>query len=260
MSTRYRALKSSRIRLKKCWAVEPGGSLEMASYVPPDRFFVYVGKPESISALLDTGAPFIASMGTALTGNCLQYNLESRYLARLGMTRDWVDAVLTSGLTSEMALFTPDLFFIDGTDVTIVARLRQPQLLRQLLGLLGASKLDTESVLELPTASGDPAYLALRDDLLFASTNRGELQQSIDLLEQQGEGSLGASTEFRYMLTTVTGQRGDASLCVFLRSVRAKAGGASSQNRTTTAGARESEDGSADGARDAGSIGRSCQA
>ncbi len=180
---------------------QSGGSLEMARYVPPDRFFVYVGKPESISALLDTGAPFIASMGTALTGNCLQYNLESRYLARLGMTRDWVDAVLTSGLTSEMAVFAPDLFFIDGTDVTIVARLRQPQLLRGLLGLLGASKLDTDSVLELPTASGDPAFLALRDDLLFASTHRGELQQSIDLLEQQGEGSLGASTEFRYMLT-----------------------------------------------------------
>ncbi len=86
---------------------QSGGSLEMARYVPPDRFFVYVGKPESISALLDTGAPFIASMGTALTGNCLQYNLESRYLARLGMTRDWVDAVLKSGLTSEMAVFAP---------------------------------------------------------------------------------------------------------------------------------------------------------
>ena len=102
---------------------QPGGSLEMARYVPPDRFFVYVGKPESIPALLDSGAPFIASMGTALTGNCLQYNLESRYLARLGMTRDWVDAVLTSGLTSEMAVFAPDLFFIDGTDVTIVAKI-----------------------------------------------------------------------------------------------------------------------------------------
>ncbi|QEG00360.1 hypothetical protein Mal15_44300 [Stieleria maiorica] len=178
-----------------------GGRLEIAGCVPPDRFFVYVGKPESIPALLDTGAPFIASMGTALTGNCLQYNLQSRYLARLGMTRDWVDAVLTSGLTSELALFTPDLFFIDGTDVTIVARLRQPQLLRQLLGMLGASDLGTESVLELPTVSGGPAYLALRDDLLFASTHRGELQQAIDLHDGQGSGSLGESAEFRYMLT-----------------------------------------------------------
>ncbi|QDV41001.1 hypothetical protein Enr13x_08390 [Stieleria neptunia] len=180
---------------------QTGGSLEIARCVPPDRFFVYVGKPESISALLDTGAPFIASIGTTLTGNCLQYNLQSRYLARLGMTRDWVDAVLTSGLTSEMALFAPDLFFIDGTDVTIVARLRQPQLLRKLLALLGASDLGTESILELPTQSGDPAYLALRDDLLFASTHRGELQQAIDLHAQHGADSLGASAEFRYMLT-----------------------------------------------------------
>ncbi|MDV6029976.1 MAG: hypothetical protein F9B45_07685 [Phycisphaera sp. RhM] len=180
---------------------QPGGSLDMARCVPPDRFFVYVGKPESISALLDTGASFIASIGTTLTGNCLQYNLQSRYLARLGMTRDWVDAVLTSGLTSEMALFAPDLFFIDGTDVTIVARLRQPQLLRSLLGLLGASDLGTESVMELPTQSGGPAYLALRDDLLFASTHRGELQQAIDLHARDGADSLGASAEFRYMLT-----------------------------------------------------------
>ncbi|PAY21265.1 hypothetical protein CKO51_01415 [Rhodopirellula sp. SM50] len=180
---------------------QPGGSLDMARRVPPDRFFVYVGKPESISALLDTGAPFIASIGTTLTGNCLQYNLQSRYLARLGMTRDWVDAVLTSGLTSEMALFAPDLFFIDGTEVTIVARLRQPQLLRNLLGLLGASDLSTESVMELPTQSGGPAYLALRDDLLFASTHRGELQQAIDLHARDGADSLGASAEFRYMLT-----------------------------------------------------------
>ena len=179
----------------------PGGSLEMARHVPHDRFFVYVGKPESIPALLDTGAPFVANLGTALTGNSLQYNLESRYLGRLGMTRDWVDAVLTSGLTSEVALFAPDLFFIDGTDLTIVARLRQPNLLRSMLGLLGASELSTESILELPTDSGNTAYLALRDDLLFASTHRGELQQSLDLLERRGAGSLGASSEFRYMLT-----------------------------------------------------------
>ncbi|MDG2223179.1 MAG: hypothetical protein P8L85_17490 [Rubripirellula sp.] len=178
-----------------------GGQLELSRYVPADRFFLYVGQPESIPALLDKGAPFIASMGTSLTGNCLNYNLEARYLSRLGMTRDWVDAVLASGLTSEMAVFTPDLFFIDGTDMTIVARLRSPELLRRMLGLLGAADLTTESVLELPTGSGEQAYLALRGDLLFASTHRGELEQSIDLFNQEGRGSLGDSAEFRYMLT-----------------------------------------------------------
>ena len=180
---------------------DPGGQLEMARLVPADRFFLYIGKPESVPAMLDRGAPFIATLGTSLTGNCLNYNLQSRYLAKLGMTRDWVDAVLASGMTSEMAIFAPDLFFIDGTDMTVVARLRQPQLLQQLLTLLGASDLSTKSILELPTGENSNAYLALRDDLLFASTNRSELDASLQLHQQQGDGSLGASSEFRYMLT-----------------------------------------------------------
>ena len=141
---------------------EPGGSLELARVVPSDRLFLYVGKPESITAMLDSGAPYIASLGTTLTGNCLHYNLEGRYLAKLGMTRDWVDAVLKSGLTSEMALFTPDLFFIDGTDLTVVAKLRQPKLLQQLLTLLGAAKLTSTEVLELPTTSGGPCLSGVK--------------------------------------------------------------------------------------------------
>jgi len=180
---------------------QPGGHLAIASVVPADRFFVYVGKPESISALLDSGAPFVASLGTTLTGNGLQYNLEAKYLARLGMTRDWVDAVLKSGLTSEVALFAPDLFFIDGTGLTIVAKLEQPRLFQSLLSLLGVSKLSSNEVLELPTSTDAPAFLALRDDLLFASTSRSELELSLELFEQEGEGSLGTSDEFRYMLT-----------------------------------------------------------
>ena len=186
---------------KKMLGNEPGGQLELARYVPADRFFVYVGKPESIGAMLDKGAPFIATIGTSLSKNCLNYNLESRYLARLGMNRDWVDAVLKSGLTSELAAFTPDLLFIDGTDLTVIAKLRQPEILAKLVGLLGVSGLNDDSVLELPTTTGRPAYIALRDELLFVSTNRGELESSIELHTHGGSGSLGDSTEFRYMLT-----------------------------------------------------------
>ncbi|MEO1616873.1 MAG: hypothetical protein AAFV88_13540 [Planctomycetota bacterium] len=179
----------------------PGGELELARYVPADRFFVYVGKPETLPALFDTGAPFIANLGTALTGNCLKYNLESRYLSRLGMSRDWIDTVLTSGMTSELAVFAPDLFFIDGTDVTVIAKLRQPELLGKLFSMLGGVGLESGAVIEIPTPSGSPAYFALRGELLFASTGRGELEKSLRLEEEDGIGSLGESTEFRYMLT-----------------------------------------------------------
>ncbi|MEM6471420.1 MAG: hypothetical protein AAF802_17795, partial [Planctomycetota bacterium] len=179
----------------------PGGTLDIAKNVPADRFFVYVGKPAAIPALLDSGAPFIASMGTAITGNCLRYNLESKYLSRLGMSRDWLDQVLSSGMIKELAVFAPDLFFIDGTDVTVVARLKQPQLVSGLFGALGVQGLDSGEVIKLPSTKDAPAYCALRKDLLFMSTNRGELDLALDLQESNGAESLGTSTEFRYMLT-----------------------------------------------------------
>ncbi|OYP36366.1 hypothetical protein [Rhodopirellula sp. MGV] len=177
-----------------------GEELAMASFVPADRFYVYVGKPETIPALLDSGAPFIASLGTALSGNCLQYNLESRYLARLGLNRDWVDSVLTSGMASELSIYTPDLFFIDGTDVTVIARLRQPQLLHRMLSILVIADVTGGGVVEIPASGERNAYVSLQDDLLMISTNRQELELAIDLRERDGVGSLGASDEFRYML------------------------------------------------------------
>lgn len=178
-----------------------GGHLELASFVPHDRFFIYIGKPDSLPALFDTGAPFIASLGTMMSGNCLQYNLEARYLDRLGVNRDWVDAVLSSGMIEEMSVFTPDLFFIDGTDVTVVARLKQPALLRRMLSMLGVTAGSTEELVKLPTSGDQPAFASLRGDLLFLSSNQHELRRALELQQNGGEGSLGASVEFRYMLT-----------------------------------------------------------
>ncbi len=177
-----------------------GGKLEIANYVPHDRFFLYVGKPEKLPALMDAGAPFIASLGTSISGNRLNYNIEARYLARLGLSREWLNTVLKSGLISEMAVFTPDLFVIDGTDVTVVARVSQPKLLARMLGLLGLKLTDGE-ILKLPTDTGSPACISLRGDLLLVSTRESELEKAIELYKQDGTNSLGQSTEFRYMLT-----------------------------------------------------------
>ncbi|MEM0926772.1 MAG: hypothetical protein AAGJ83_12100, partial [Planctomycetota bacterium] len=180
---------------------QPGGELELANFVPADRFFVYAGNPESIPALFDSGAPFIASIGTSLTGNALRYDLVPKYLSRLGLSRDWLDSVLEAGLISELAVFAPDLFFIDGTDVTVVARFQNAEALLVLQRMAGNLDLDSGNVIELPSTNDMPAFFALRDDLLFVSTNRGELELAIDHHETGGKNSLGASTEFRYMLT-----------------------------------------------------------
>ncbi|MEZ6120725.1 MAG: hypothetical protein R3C28_29690 [Pirellulaceae bacterium] len=179
---------------------QPGGSLEIAKLVPHDRFLVYVAQPDALLPFLDTGAEFIASTGMALSGNSLNYHLQQRYLDRLGMNRAWLEKVLESGLVEEMAMFSPDLYFIDGTDVTVIAKVQQPRLLTGLLSLLGA-KANGANAIEIRTPDGDVAHLSVQSGYLFASTNRNELELSLDLLQNGGRRSLGVSAEFRYMLT-----------------------------------------------------------
>lgn len=177
-----------------------GGQLELANYTPHDRFFVYLGKPETLERMLDAGAPFIASVGAALTGNSLNYGLETRYLKRLGMKREQLHAILKSGLIREMALFCPDLFFIDGTDLTVIAKVTQPELLTGLFKLLNPEGELSDAIMEMP-GEDQPAYVALRGNLLFLATNRSELEKSLKLQASDGRNSLGESDEFRYMLT-----------------------------------------------------------
>ena len=178
-----------------------GGDLQLAQVVPEDRFMVYVAKPSAILPLLDHGASFLASTGASLTQNKLHYNLAERYFDRLGMNREWLESVLGSGLISEMVVVAPDLFFIDGTDLTVVSRLQQPAILKRLLSFIGLADLGETGVLTRGGSNGRPSYWALRGDLLFVSSNRNELAASLDLLERDGQGSLGRSAEFRYMLT-----------------------------------------------------------
>ncbi len=185
---------------KKMLAGKRGGHLELANYTPHDRFFVYLGKPATLERMLDAGAPFIASVGAALTGNSLNYGLEKRYLKRLGMEREQLHAILKSGLIGEMALFCPDLFFIDGTDLTVIAKVEQPGLINGLFKLLNPQGELSDSIMKMP-AGDQPAYVALRGNLLFLSTNRSELEKSLKLQETDGKNSLGESDEFRYMLT-----------------------------------------------------------
>ena len=180
---------------------QAGGRLELADVVPPDRFFVYVAQPKAILPYLEKGAGFLAAAGTGLTGNQLDYDLTRRYLDRAGLTRSWLETVLRSGLIRDLALMVPDLFFIDGTDVTVVARLNQPELLGTLLATLGIRGLGDGSVLEVTTPTGHQACWSLQDDLLLISTHRTELDRVLELSRLQGQGSLGRTDEFRYMLT-----------------------------------------------------------
>ena len=150
---------------------------------------------------LDQGAGFLATSGAMLSGNRLDYGLTQRYLQRLGVDRAQLEAVLRSGMVQDLAVVLPDLFLIDGTEMTVVARLNQPQLVSGLLKLLGAGQVLDTPMLAIETADGRPAHWALRGELLCLSTSRAELEYVLQQIDDQGKNSLGRSAEFRYMLT-----------------------------------------------------------
>ncbi len=177
-----------------------GGRLAIADAVPQDRFFLYAARPDALLPFLDEGARFISRLGAGITGHALQYNLKARYLARLGLDETWLRSFLESGAVSELAFFTPDLFFIDGTDLTVVSRLRQPRLLAGLLGMIGVNGLASAGSAVRTLPDGAEVFWALRDDLLFLSTSEAEMSSALALVDAEGAGSMGRSAEFRYML------------------------------------------------------------
>ena len=178
-----------------------GGTLKLANVTPYDHFFVYAATPQAILSFLENGAGFISRFGNNLTGNDINYNLKSKYLGRLGLDEKWLKLFVKSGAVADSAFIFPDLFLIDSTELTVVSRLRQPGLINSLLKLAGVSGLINDNVLQKELADGSLAFWAMRDDLLFVSTSKMEIDTALQIHKEKGGNSLGRSAEFRYMLT-----------------------------------------------------------
>ena len=104
----------------------PGGRLALADHVPVDRFFAYFAKPSALFPAIQAGGDFLFRTGALFTRSAVDDDLVARYLHRLGLPETLARRFLDSGEVTELALVTPDLFFIDGTDVTVLMRVRQP--------------------------------------------------------------------------------------------------------------------------------------
>ncbi len=176
-----------------------GGRIALAEVIPADHLFAYFPKPAGLISWLDGGAEFLFNAGSSTTGRSLEYGLSERYTAALGMEREWMRRLLDSGAVEEIAIALPDLFLIEGTEVTVVTRLKNPVIATGLLRLIGINNLDTTTVHKGP--DGSTSYWARRGDLLIISTHPGELEQVVKIQTAGGKGSLGQSAELRYMLT-----------------------------------------------------------
>ncbi|HIL68644.1 MAG TPA: hypothetical protein EYG38_02185, partial [Verrucomicrobia bacterium] len=175
-----------------------GGRISMADLVPEDRFFCYFAKPASIVPFMKEGMHFVHDLSAMSQPNRIGYDLKKRYLKRLGVTEQWVESLLKSGIVRELGLVLPDLFFIDGAEVTVMMKLSHFALVNPFLKILGIS-VDEGRTSVLEGSLGN-TYIRTLDDHLILSTSRQELDRVLSMKRNNGVNSLGRSAEFRYML------------------------------------------------------------
>ena len=179
-------------------AGRPGGQLTLADFTPADRFFVWFGAPRDIFSFLGKGAPVLHHTGLNVTGRHLGYGLEQKYLERFGMDADQLRALLESGAFKDLAIVLPDLFLIDGTEVSCLARLSNPLLAKGALKLLGVNLEGGKPVEIKRPGQGAVIWQMLADDVLLVSTHAREARHIASCAGTPQ--SLGASAEMRYML------------------------------------------------------------
>ena len=102
-----------------------GGRLKMAELAPADRLFAWFADPEALLQFIDAGADFLFQGALAMGAESGSYGLGRHYMARLGLSDGVARAFLRSGAAGEIAVLLPDLFLRDGTDMTVVIRLKK---------------------------------------------------------------------------------------------------------------------------------------
>lgn len=183
---------------KEMLAGSEGGSLALANSVPADRFFAWFAKPKDLTKYLNGGSDFIFNSGSALLGKSNNSFLEERYLKKLGVDARWVQRFFEHGAVNELAVVLPDLFLLDGTDLSIVMQLKQADVVKGLLSLIGIDA--SSQIFTFKHAHGE-SYWTLQNDLLVVSTNLDEINNINVLITGDKKQSLGQSAEFKYMLT-----------------------------------------------------------
>ncbi|MDH4260475.1 MAG: HEAT repeat domain-containing protein, partial [Gammaproteobacteria bacterium] len=176
------------------------GRLPLADFAPLDHFFAYFRDPAALSQFMDGSGDMFLRLESAFSLKSLDYSLKSRYLARMGMTEEMLAQLEGLGLVGEIGFVAPDLFFIDGTEITTLIRIQAPSLIGTVMRLAGLGEPGATGIGVKTVSPGMEISWARRDDLLIVSTSAAELKNVLDLHDNPKKDSLGRSDEFGYML------------------------------------------------------------
>jgi hypothetical protein len=193
---------------------QAGGSLPIADLVPAERYFVHFNDPGMALSALDKLAEISHTLIGLRQQSYLRRDLLDRYLQRLGLNRERVQQL--SPLARQAALFGPDPFFEEGTHLTLLVEAALSPVLERWLGpLLGGAAGGGEDAVQ-PFAHDSSAYFARHERWLIFSTSAAEATAALQLARTGGQGSLGRSAEFRYMLSLLPQPEDKPGLYLYL--------------------------------------------
>jgi hypothetical protein len=163
--------------------------IPLADCVPLDRPLLHLRRPAAALASFEGGgASFLSRVNSFLGETRMDTSIVERALADLGLGSGLGRRILAAGGVKEAVVFSSDLAFLSGTEITLVAELAPL----------------VSTLLPLPQEgiqSRGAAFWAKRGTRLFISTSRSELAQALALNDAGGQGSLGRSDEFAVVLS-----------------------------------------------------------
>lgn len=179
---------------------EEDNHLPLADLAPPDHFFAHFANISALRGFLGSGLDFLSRLGTVVSPGSVDYGLRARYLGALGLTERQLSDLDQTHSLKEIAVISPDLFFADGTELVVIAKVNPTDGQKHMQDLLGFGPPDARGIVTRELESGRKAYWSAQADLIFFSTSRQELDQVLTIHQRGGRDSLGQSAEFRYML------------------------------------------------------------
>lgn len=166
---------------------------ELALCVPMDRGLLLLPQPKAaLDELAGGGSNFLARVNAFSRQGSLDRDLIAKAQEDLGLGSGLGRRLLEAGGIRELAVFFPDLNFLGGMDLTVIAELTPAA--TPLVGLVIGAEPQP-----VATPRGQ-AWRALLGQRLFLSTSRSELDLAMALQNSGGRGSLGGSDEFQVML------------------------------------------------------------
>jgi hypothetical protein len=191
-----------------------GGAAEpLAAYVPAEFWYARVDDIRLLLRLLDEADTWITPMVQIMQQNPEDRGLTDRYQRQLGLRRSELAKLLGHTVVGQVAVAGSDPYLREGTDVTLIFQLKQPEVfdaeLTRQLAAIGAEVPGIEvmpsEIYGVPVVrNADPAgivrqYRARVGDVAFVSNSPGALKKILAAVQGQAP-RLGDEPDLKYML------------------------------------------------------------